>query len=185
MNNNTVAYAPGLPGVASGGTAMSTTETQLKDNFDAPDGSSAPKLAVCSVPVSGYESLGGGKFNITLKAHYAVTNASATTLTVKVYAGKDTTISNNTALFTSGAITVTNSTGNFFLTLEAYFDATTLKLEGIGYGAAKNTSIAQAALSNIVQLVDGLPLYLTATAQFSASDAGNSVTLDELSVESE
>lgn len=168
-NANTVARCVTLPGAAQG--ATSTAEFQ----FLGADAAQANAL-VSPVPASNFRTF-------VVRAGGRVTSGAAGNFTGKIYLGKSTTIVSNVALTTTGAIAWGTSSGSWFTEAIVSVDITGLKFNGVFYGAALGTAVAQAALSATGAPNPTAEMAFTVTGQFSVSNASNAAYLDYLSVE--
>lgn len=97
----------------------------------------------------------------------------------------------NTLLFTSGAVNNTAATsGSWLLEAELMWDVTSLAIKGIFWGWIENTTVSQAVTQAAVTsfpltaaqfAANGLSFGVDAI--FSATNAGNSVTLDGFDID--
>jgi len=168
-NANIIARCGTLPGAAQG--ASSTSELQ----FAGADSAQA------NVRVSpGY--LANRQF--VLKAGGHATGGTTTNLTVKLYLGKSATIGSNTLIFTSGAVAINSVSGNWELEAILIADVTSLKIQGVAYGALNNTAVAQAAIAAVTTTnPNTTEQAFTVTLQFSVSHANNAAICDYFEVE--
>jgi len=119
---------------------------------------------------------GGTTTNLTLRVMTSATQISATD-------------GSNTALFSSGAVAVNSVSGNWLLESELIWDVTGLKIAGIFWGwiqGSTNTAITQAvvtpfALTAAQFAANGVSFGVDAI--FSATNAGNLVTLDGFDID--
>lgn len=163
-------FAPSAAGGAS-----STSEFQFADS------SSNALLAY----LPGSSALANKPFRIM--AWGRVTGGTTTNFTVKVYYGT----TSGTSLATSGAIAVNSVSGNFMLFLDVVWDSTSGKIQGRFSGHVNGTAVAAAILSSVTTPGSGtLPsaasastIAVSASGQFSASNASNAAILDGLQVE--
>ncbi len=164
-NANTCFLTIRLPGAAQG--ASSTAEFQFQNK----DGGNA----VLTVPAG----ILNGRRQIILRAGGRVTGGTTTNFTGKVYLGA--TIA-GTLVFSSGAIAVNSASGNWFLEVAFVIDATSDKIQGIGYGNVNATAVAQANVS-VTSADPETVLQFCASGQFSASHASSAAYLDFLEMD--
>src|SRR5262249_19158411 len=89
----------------------------------------------------------------------------------------------NSAIFTSGAIAINSVSGNFGLDAEVETDATSKILQGLAKGQVNATAVAQAATTAVTSFDGTLGQSFSASATFSASNAGNLAILEYFEVE--
>lgn len=163
-NVNTIASTPLLPGNAVG--ASSTSEIQFLDNTGA--------NAVLKV---GPNYLVSRKFKIKLGGR--ATGGTTTNLTVKLYTGAA--LGSN--LLTSGAVAINSVSGNFQIEAELETDPTSKNLQGLFKGQVNATAVAQAATTAVGSIDATVAQSFSASATFSASNAGNLAILEYFELE--
>jgi hypothetical protein len=172
-NANTIAMAPRA--AVGGGTAAGTTETV----FVKASATSSP--AVVYLPGSG--KLDNKAFRV--RARGKMTGGTTTNFTIALYYGTSATVGSDTLVATSAATACNSASSNFELIWEGSTDATSKILNGRMNGRNNATAIALAAASGAPTAVNPATEGngFVASYTFSASNAGNVVTLDELSIE--
>jgi hypothetical protein len=124
------------------GAVAGTTETVVTN----PGITSSPATALIAA-LQNTTNLEQIPFNIVASGRCTV-QALTTTLTVKLYSGTSTTVGSDTLLKTSGAITSTNLSFNWFLNADAIYDSVSGLLSGKITMLIDNQIVAQSAFAN-------------------------------------
>lgn len=123
---------------------------------------------------------------IRIKAWGRVNGGTTTNFTAQIYSGSSTTIGSNTAIATSGAIAVNNTSGNWMLEVKGIWDGDSNRIAGKLDGWVNATSVAAAIATSVTQpaaapSTEGLGLSVTGT--FSVTNATNTAYLDGFEIE--
>lgn len=123
-------------------------------------------------------------------------SGTTSNFTAAVYFGNHATISNNTAIATTGAIALASANHNWFLEILCMWDVTSKKIQGNFTGQVANSLVSLAALTNPVTSVDlsladtdysataaGANKLLTVTALFGSSNASNTSIVDYFEIQ--
>jgi len=161
-NDNTIAYAPLLPGAAQG--ASSTAEFQFKN----------------SVAVIAEFTIEAGlldKRRFRLVAGGRLTGGTTTNFTAKLYVGTGL----GAALFSTGAIACNSTSGSWHIEVEGLVDDTGRVINGTGTGgvAAAMTAVAIATAAAIPSAA----LTFGVSGTFSASNSGSKAYMDYFELE--
>jgi hypothetical protein len=173
-NANTIAMAP--KAAAGGGTAWATTETIVARASDS--------TAACLVYLPASGRLDGKKIKVNARGR--MTGGTTTNVTIALYKGTSLTVGSNTKVATSAATACNSASGNWELSWEGVYDATSLALQARMQGLNNGTAIALAAATANLASVSNSTEKATAfcvSGLFPASNAGNIFQLDELSIE--
>lgn len=180
-NNNTIAIAKcaggGLPSNAQG--ASSTSEIQFKKDV-VEGGTTTTRNLTVAVP-------GANRIKnkpVSIKIWGRSTTSGASNLTLKIYSGAD--ISTGTSIATSGAIAVGSTlSSNFYLECVGVWDSDSDKFQGRFNGHVNGTAVAYTIDSSVtVPAIDPSleTWFLSASLQYSASNAANLAILDGFEV---
>ena len=159
-----------------------TAETQFSNG----------RAGLLTLTLPSNNSLANKRFRVVLGGRVQTT--SNVTFTLNLYFGISSTIASNTQIFTSGAQTVNNVSTNFSMSVEMFWDATGLRINGIGSGQMGNGPIGQAGLVNVVTSADpnrdsstflnsGAAYGFTVTGIFGSSSTGNHAFVDIFDLE--
>lgn len=166
---------------------LSQTNPTSETAFGSPAGTPTVRSLASIKADALLGSFDGRAFRI--RGVWVVTGGTTTNITLKVYlnAGGNTnatTFTNDVALSSSGAIAVNSVTRPIMMDHIVLWDGVSQTLNGSFNIQSSNTYTAYAALSNQGTAVVGqVNLQFFATALFSASNAGNIVTMKELALE--
>ena len=122
---------------------------------------------------------------VRIKAGGRFTNVAggATTFTAKINWGAD--IASDTNVATSGAMTITTTSGNWNMDVVGYVDTGYKKFAGAYQGAhtAATPALITRAIVSLTSFDPALAQSFNCSGQFSVSDAGNAATLDYFEVD--
>ena len=112
-----------------------------------------------------------------------VVTGTTSNFTVRIMYGTSTTLASNTAIATTGAVSLASLTTHWFLECNLIYDAISQRLDGYFQGQVHTTTVAQTTLSAGITAVDldspGQTLGFVATGQFATGNASNTSFLDE------
>jgi hypothetical protein len=166
------------------GAGSATTETQWTTT--AVSGSVAKGgLLMCRIP--GSNILKNRPFYI--RAAGRVNGGASGNFTVRIYVGGSTTISSNTKIMDSGAISNGGVKTNWVLEGLCMWDSDGQRITGAFWGNIHGTAVAVTTLSNIITSADlstepnlgsatGSSLVLSITGQFATGNSGNTAYVD-------
>jgi hypothetical protein len=146
-----------------------------------------------TLPLPSNNSLAQKRFIV--KAAGRVKTTSNLTFTLNLYFGISATIASNTLIFTSAAQTVNSLSTNWMMNVELFWDVTSQRINGWGFGQVANSVLGPSGLVNPVTSADpnrdtsttlnsGAAYGFTLTGLFSGSSAGNSSIVDIFDLES-
>lgn len=149
--------------------------------------------ALLILPLPSNNSLADKRFRVVVSGRVQTTITN--TFTLNVYFGFSSTISKNTLIFSSGANSVNNINSNYSMTVDLYWSAAGLTINGgPGQGQMNNNPIGPAALSNPITAVDpnrdsstflqsGATYGFTLTGQFGSTSSSNHAYADIFELE--
>lgn len=140
----------------------------------------ATKPAIVYLP--GSSKLDGKPFRV--RAVGKATGGTTTNLTIVIQQGTSVTAGSNTDCFTSGAKAINSVNGNFIVEFIGSFDATSKIIQGLGTGMVNDVAVAAAAITAQTAMdpaTEGIGFVVSAV--FSATNAGNTVSLTDFSLE--
>lgn len=112
---------------------------------------------------------------------------AAATATFRVFVGNSTTIANNTAIGTTGAVAQAASTAPFIISIDdAIYDSVSGKLTGAISAIVNNTLVAKAAFSAVVTGISNTNdpvLTLSLAATLSVANAGSYVQINQMEID--
>lgn len=128
-----------------------------------------------------------------IRAKGTATGGTTTNFTPKIQIGNSATAATNVDFFSGGAAAYNSASGPFVMEVLCTYDSVNKLLSGVGWGvngsggaAISAAAATQATTSSITAVtfdLNSAPLPIAVTGLFSASNASNACTLEDLSVE--
>lgn len=141
------------------------------------------------LPLPSNGSLANRRFRVVVSGR--VQTSLNSTFTVNVYFGFSPTLSSNTLIFSTGAVAVNSSNTGFSFTIDMFWSATGLTVNGVGEGQSNNNPVGRIAMANTIPNVDpfhdnnpnSITYGFSATGTFGSSSAANHAFIDLFELE--
>lgn len=190
MNNNVVAIPLVKPRELNQG-STSTTETAFTSDGTIPVILPLPTALIGTHQTTwaANNNPGGQQMSIRFKvlACGRVTTGGAINVTVKLYAGVSATLGSDTAIATTGAVSVSTVSRNWQIEATLIWDSTSKRIDGWYAASLNGTVVANTVITNAVTGVDpvtqatttGVPPYgFVVSGTFGTGSASNAMYLD-------
>src|SRR5262249_24801388 len=112
-----------------------------------------------------------------------ITTNATTNVAVKLYQGNDSNLSNDHVLINTAAVNANTQTTQFLITTNVQWDATSQTIHGMATPEINGTIVGPAATSLVSSIASSSSLQFVVSGVFGASNAANSIAINEFSVD--